>query len=761
MSTRRQTTHTRHMQTMSIHMQELRLDHRKLKWQHGVSERELAICIKSMERLTWENDALKRAADEAKVQAKRAQEELRRGKAYAELEDIEVHRPASTTTTAEPTEGNKKKRVTLAEDSELDSLRTELNDEKKRRECAEREVSILQQSLRIQAEEMTGVRDDGDAKSRLLYLLAKGREEGVQLALARADAEDKLAASNRAHVSLQTQFEELRAIVEEKKRALNESEDSLLAARAEAEQTAIERDALLQSKTEAEERYEACAEQLLSRDAEVRSLAASREDLARGLEAMEVQCKTSVDAAKSESAEETRTLRARLAEEIQCRSAENAEASSVMSTLRYELESLQSRYEHERRLDADRIRQESDANEKLNASLRSHQAHQRELLNEVDNLHRDIESLQEVNLGLSSRLQSSSESGTREREKYEKMANQLSFLDAQLRRHQTQRAQLKHELQEKLTTCLEDLSVAVHERDDLRRRLAESEGVLTALRTKEHEHVKECERLRDARDRMNATLGETNRRMLEQTASTRSQYDSLVVKVRELEAGLSRERGNSERLQSLVESERRTNAALVNQIASSSASAGAALPASIDALPSTSRAIKASPLDRDALRRQREQLSLLDTTATPATTTTVIEAINPPETSQVAEERHSPNKEKPLSPSKLPTAAEVIAEADAILGDACDAPEPRGRFHRIAVPMSDVINTSTTNAADGKINATEAEEIEEDATLQHHDIDIVDYVADYEDDVSSDVSMTLSQLAASDAHLGVLGDDNV
>ena len=78
--------------------------------------------------------------------------------------------------------------------------------------------------------------------------------------------------------------------------------------------------------------------------------------------------------------------------------------------------------------------------------------------------------------------------------------------------------------------------------------------------------------------------------------------------------------------------------------------------------------------------------------------------------------------------------------------------------------MSDVISTSATNAADdAKINASEAEEIEEeeDAAIQHHDIDIVDYVADYEDDVSSDVSMTLSQLAASDAHLGVLCDDNV
>lgn len=735
------------------------MEHRKLKWQHGVSERELAICIKSMERLTWENDALKRAADEAKVQAKRAQEELRRENAYAD-EDVGP-RTSSTTTTGAPTARNRKKRVLLDEGDEH-SLRAELNDEKKRRECAEREVSILQQSLRIQAEEMTGVRDDGDAKSRLLYLLAKGREEGVQLALARADAEDKLAASNRAYVTLQTQFDELRAILEEKKRALNESEDSLVAVRAEAEQATIERDVLLQSKTEAEARYEACAEQLLSRDAEVRSLAASREDLARGLEAMEVQCKTSVDAAKSEAGKETSTLRAKLAEEIQCRSAENAEASSVMSALRYELESLQSRYEHERRLDADRIRQESETNEKLNASLQSHQAHQRELLNEVDNLHRDIESLQEVNLGLSSRLQSSSESGTREREKYEKMASQLSFLDAQLRRHQTQRAQLKHELQEKLTTCLEDLSVAVQERDDLRRRLAESDGALTALRTKEHEHVKECERLRDARDRMNATLGETNRRMLEQSAATRSQYDSLVVKVRELEAGLARERGNSERLQSLVESERRTNAALINQSASSSAAAGAALPASIDALPSTVRAVKVSPLDRDALRRQREQLSLLDTTMTAPAATTTVHAIDPPETSQVREERHSPNKEKPLSPTKIPTAAEVIAATDAILGDAGEVPEPRGHFHRIAVPMSDVISTSATEAGEGKPSSSEAEEIEEDdGALQHHDIDIVDYVADYEDDVSSDVSMTLSQLAASDAHLGVLGDDNV
>ena len=272
--------------------------------------------------------------------------------------------------------------------------------------------------------------------------------------------------------------------------------------------------------------------------------------------------------------------------------------------------------------------------------------------------------------------------------------------------------------------------------------------------------------------------------MLEQVSSARAQNDSLMVKIRELETSLSRERGNSERLQSLVESERRTNNALTRQLSSSTSSevpgASSAPGGSKPGSPAGTAARK-SPLNRRLLQEQRDQIRSLDSHLRPrspnqarivgpsARIQSAAEGDRPQEVhgseehrghayhehheqqqQRKGEEEEGEDGQWAQSPSRqrfVPSASEVIAETEAILGQGggvhgfandFSAPSPPQHFHRMSVPVTDVIDDDDDDDVSGY--------------GRHDGADVVDENLEG-DENESDVSMTLSQLANSDAYM--------
>ena len=137
-------------------LQDLRQDHRKLKYQSSVTDRELALCLKSMERLTWENDSLKRNSDSQKLYMKRIEHELNLFRIAKKNASREKSASYSQLNDAMKTENNKANKESSLKE-QVKSLQQDLVDnetnfleERRKREAAEYEIGIVQRAMRIQ-----------------------------------------------------------------------------------------------------------------------------------------------------------------------------------------------------------------------------------------------------------------------------------------------------------------------------------------------------------------------------------------------------------------------------------------------------------------------------------------------------------------------------------------------------------------------------------------------------------------------------------
>ena len=203
----------------------------------------------------------------------------------------------------------------------------------------------------------------------------------------------------------------------------------------------------------------------------VSSLSSSREDLARGMEAMEESYSSKIELLQQDSTKKFAEVSKKLDDSEYLRAEAALEAQHMIAKLQSDYKHLEEQYSSSSRLDGDRIQQEHDTNDRLSRDLDAEKQKQKELLDEIHNLHRDIESLQEVNYDLSTQLSLSVRSQENEKKKFVSMQEQLRFLDSQMKLFSSQQMKQKQSTQVKLTTCLEDLSKTVAERDEFKQQL--------------------------------------------------------------------------------------------------------------------------------------------------------------------------------------------------------------------------------------------------------------------------------------------------
>ena len=413
----------------------------------------------------------------------------------------------------------------------------------------------LAHALELRAAQLSA-EGGGDVPSRLLYAVAKGREEAVSLAVQLAEKHDALTREKE-------ECERLRVRCEECERA---KEDAMMeAARVHANVSDLDkRTAALKTTAEAEvtDAHEALAkaselalqferetvtlraaldkEKLHSRSLEL-ALGETETGVSEELEGMKKEMDAAVAATEAEAAKATREA-----------AAERDEWRLKAARLEAELEAARkiaaAAEEASKTHDGVAARRAEIA--EAEAARRAEQAEALE--EEAGNLTAQIEAFAVVNARLQDAAASAQSRFDAEVAKCANLRAQVQTLEAQMAATRAEKTTGEGDLKRKLRGALEELATVIAQRDEQRLALKETMSrCASAMARADRADANESslKSLVDNLTRSKTLLQET---MVEQLASVRTQLENAQAQNAELEAAVTRQRIAAEKLQGLV-----------------------------------------------------------------------------------------------------------------------------------------------------------------------------------------------------------------
>ena len=524
---------SKHARVADAQLQAVKAERRKAQSSLEAKHRETNFLRREVERVTAERDALQASVSGDRAYIRRLERKMTAGG------PDDAERCAKL-----------RARVAKLRD-ELDAANVARAAALADRDAAVRDKASLSHALNLRAKELSAEGGE-DVPSRLLYAVAKGREEAVSLAVQLAEKSEALRRERDAILRLNERVESLEA---SRKTALDDLADAH-AASCDADARAIKAredasKAVTQAQAEAA-RSAALAEEATA-DAEALGAELARErrrgdalrkaleesEIARSsdLETIREEMELAIEATEREAGDKNAETAKALEEEAR----RVAELEAALKAARGRAESDE---------DANRRGREVDgrAKDALEAELARTKAHARALEEEAANLTAQIEAFAVVNARLQDAATSAQSRLDAQTAATENLKAQVATLEATIRASQDATRASEGELKTKLRGALEELSKCIATRDETRVALQETMAKCASAMART-ERAEESERAtrkaNDALARSKKMLQET---MVEQLAAVRAQLDRARAQSDQLERAVGRKKAQEDRL---------------------------------------------------------------------------------------------------------------------------------------------------------------------------------------------------------------------
>ena len=504
-------------------------------------EREVTFLRREVERVTAERDALRLSGEGDKAYIRRLEHKM----------------TSSGDTSAAERCAQLRARVAKLKE-ELKTAVADANEHKKLLDASTRDKASLAHALELRAKDLSSENGE-DVPSRLLYAVAKGREESVSLAVQLAEKSDALDRATRALEQMRGRAERAEqatrdAVQDASAAAANAADADARAAAARGDAERVVEQAHAESARAAALADEAMAD-AEAVGAELRRERERGEALRRAMDEAEAATTRDLERAREEMtlATEATEREAREKTEDASRSKEAAEAKCV--GLEEELASLRRRLEEEAasRSANDGANRETllDAQKRLATS----HAHAAALEEECGNLTAQIEAFAVVNARLQEAASSAQMRADAQAEKTSNLQARVATLESSTRVGRESRAAGETELKARLRKALEELASVIAERDEMRLALRETLAKCASAMAKS-ERAETAERAARAAveslERGKRLLQET---MAGQLEAVRAQLARQREQNGALEAAVRRRDRDAERLRKMVQTE--------------------------------------------------------------------------------------------------------------------------------------------------------------------------------------------------------------
>lgn len=499
-----------------------------------------------------ENNFLRREVERVTAERNSLEAALQSEKAY--VRRLEHKMTAGGPDTAARCAQLRSKLKTARDELQVETAKTR-GLQKELEEALRDKASVLH-ALELRAQDLSA-EGGADVPSRLLYAVAKGREEAVSLAVQIAEKNDELRAERELTEHLRERCDELekarKAEFDDATRARAGRADA--DARAERARTAAEK-AVAVAHAEAA-KAGALAEEAASRCVQLGTeLAKERERCdalhralderdafhSKDLDVLRREMELAIEATEREAGDDVRRARTEL-EDV---SARLAVAEAELAAARTNAAGTA----------ADASKSVETANARaVQAEAESHRLrdHVSQLEEEGGNLTAQIEAFAAVNARLQDAATSAQTRADAECAKVANLKRQVETLEKASKAARGERAQGESELKHKLKSALEELATVIAQRDEQKLLLQEALAkCASAMARAERMEVNE-RTLKQSVENLNRSKALLQETMVEQLASVRAQLERAQTQNRDLEAMMRRQAANTEKLQGLVE----------------------------------------------------------------------------------------------------------------------------------------------------------------------------------------------------------------
>ncbi|GAQ80496.1 hypothetical protein KFL_000550260 [Klebsormidium nitens] len=281
-------------------------------------------------------------------------------------------------------------------------------------------------------------------------------------------------------------------------------------------------------------------------------------ELEDDLEDCKRQMHMAVSMAKKEAVSDLEKTRARASEDLaRARKQMLADHEQVVKQLTKDVDGIRRALAAETEKVAER--------EHALADLRRREQEARE---EISGLHAELDHFTEVNGEIQSDAQAEQRQRLREEKRASAFAHQVASLEAQLTSVRKEKAASDSALKVKLEEALEELRATIEERDQAKRALQETKSKTLSSSTNHSTLVAENRQLRQQAEELARAKAAAQKAASDAAAGLRVKLEQAQVQVREWEAAAARLESKNERLQALVDAERKGSAALAKQCTS-------------------------------------------------------------------------------------------------------------------------------------------------------------------------------------------------
>ena len=504
-------------------------------------EREVTFLRREVERVTAERDALQLSSNGDKAYIRRLEHKM----------------TSSGETSAAERCAQLRARVAKLKE-ELERSKKDAEELKKQLDASTRDKASLAHALELRAKDLSSEAGE-DVPSRLLYAVAKGREESVSLAVQLSEKSDALEQAMRSLEQMRERVESAEqgkrdAVEDAAAAAANAADADARAAAARADAERVVEQAHAESARAAALADEALAD-AEAVGAELRRERERGEALRRAVDEAEAATTRDLERMREEMtlATEATEREARESAEDASRARDAAESKVVF--LEQELVLLKRRLEEEssQRKANDSAQRETllDAQKHL-ATTRAHAA---ALEEECGNLTAQIEAFAVVNARLQEAASSAQARADAQSAKTSSLQAQIMQLESSSRVGRESRVAGETELKARLKKALEELASVIAERDEMRLALRETLAKCASAMAKS-ERAETAERAARAAveslERGKRLLQET---MAGQLEAVREQLARQREQNGALEAAVRRRDRDAERLRKMVQTE--------------------------------------------------------------------------------------------------------------------------------------------------------------------------------------------------------------
>jgi chromosome segregation ATPase len=504
-------------------------------------EREVTFLRREVERVTAERDALQLSSNGDKAYIRRLEHKM----------------TSSGETSAAERCAQLRARVAKLKE-ELERSKKDAEEHKKQLDASTRDKASLAHALELRAKDLSSEAGE-DVPSRLLYAVAKGREESVSLAVQLSEKSDALEQAMRSLEQMRERVESAEqgkrdAVEDAAAAAANAADADARAAAARADAERVVEQAHAESARAAALADEALAD-AEAVGAELRRERERGEALRRAVDEAEAATTRDLERMREEMtlATEATEREARESAEDASRARDAAESKVVF--LEQELVLLKRRLEEEssQRKANDSAQRETllDAQKHL-ATTRAHAA---ALEEECGNLTAQIEAFAVVNARLQEAASSAQARADAQSAKTSSLQAQIMQLESSSRVGRESRVAGETELKARLKKALEELASVIAERDETRLALRETLAKCASAMAKS-ERAETAERAARAAV---ASLEKGKRLLQETMAGQLEAVKAQLTRQREqngaLEAAVRRRDADADRLRKMVAKE--------------------------------------------------------------------------------------------------------------------------------------------------------------------------------------------------------------